>query len=332
MIASVSVIVPVFNAAETIERCIASLLAQSHPLSQIVIVDDGSTDESLYIARSFEKKHPSVQVHVQPNAGVSAARNRGLRLSSGDYIGFVDPDDFVSPQMYSRLLESGAACGVSVVALRRHSILPPPAETNSGVVHLLDSSVAISRLLQLRYPSSAWAHLYTRDVLMNVRFDARVSFFEDLLFNFEVLRVVDRVALVEGDYYHYQPGASGANLSPFSKRDLSALLACASIRQVVRSESLPHRQDLALLESHCLEAIIYKIAKVQEVDQETYVKVREFARSIVRDCLTAQSMSKRRKSLVLASAISPRLVHFTTTLSMNGVRAARRVSGRTKWA
>lgn len=91
----VSIIIPVFNAERFIEKCIQSLLQQTYPKIEIIIVDDSSTDKSYLIAKSFENEN--VKVSQQRNAGAAVARNTGLANASGDYIQFMDVDDFISP-------------------------------------------------------------------------------------------------------------------------------------------------------------------------------------------------------------------------------------------
>ncbi len=323
MSASVSVIVPVFNAAGTLERCLSSLLNQEEPLAQIILIDDGSTDGSLAICRQFAKMHGTVEVHRQPNAGVSSARNRGLAVADGEYIGFVDPDDFVAPEMYARLLDASVSTGAPVCALGRYTVLPT-APVGAGPPTLVTSRAATATLLSLRHPSSVWAHLYSRNALSDVRFDEEVGLFEDLLFNFEVLRRVDTVAVLDGAYYHYSPGPTGANLGPFSETYLSALAVCARLRRFLRRETAL-LQQLSVLETHCLELNTYKIALSTDVPRRTYPCVRSFARSLVHVALRPSPLHLRGRLLILSSAVSPRLVCATAG---SAIKVKRRLAGR----
>ena len=96
----VSIIIPVYNAAPWLAETIMSALAQTWPQREIIVVDDGSTDNSLAIARGFERS--GVTVVTQPNRGASAARNHGLRLAAGDFIQFLDADDILAPEKLER--------------------------------------------------------------------------------------------------------------------------------------------------------------------------------------------------------------------------------------
>ena len=94
----VSIVVPVYNVEKYLERCIQSILEQSYTNLQIILVDDGSTDESGHIADSWNKKDKRILVIHQFNAGLSAARNCGIKQAKGDYILFVDSDDWIHPK------------------------------------------------------------------------------------------------------------------------------------------------------------------------------------------------------------------------------------------
>lgn len=102
-----SVIIPVYNAAGTLPRCLDSLLCQTQGRAELILINDGSKDESLQICRSYERMHPEVKVLDQENAGASSARNAGLDTASGKYITFVDSDDFVPDDYFDNLDKAG---------------------------------------------------------------------------------------------------------------------------------------------------------------------------------------------------------------------------------
>ena len=101
----VSVIVPVYNILDCLERCVASLLAQTYQKIEILLVDDGSTDGTGDLCDQLAGKDNRIRVFHKENGGSSSARNYGIRQAKGEYLGFVDSDDFVEPDMYERLLE-----------------------------------------------------------------------------------------------------------------------------------------------------------------------------------------------------------------------------------
>lgn len=102
----VSVIVPVYNLEKYIQKCIESLIGQTYKDTEIIVIDDGSSDKSPEILSDLQSKHPKVKVITQENSGVCAARNQGIAESTGDYILFVDGDDYLDPDYIDRLVDT----------------------------------------------------------------------------------------------------------------------------------------------------------------------------------------------------------------------------------
>lgn len=119
---TVSVIVPVYNCEAYLETCVDSLLNQDHSALEIILVDDGATDGSGTICDAYAEKHPQVQVYHQPNRGAAAARRTGLAKAAGEYVMFVDSDDWVDPDLVSSLLKPAASYDADMVvsSLRFH--------------------------------------------------------------------------------------------------------------------------------------------------------------------------------------------------------------------
>ena len=123
----ISVIVPAYNIASYIEKSVASICAQSYENLEIVIVDDGSSDDTLSVVQKLEKQDQRIRVISKENGGVTSARLRGVSEASGEWIGFVDGDDFIEPQMYERLMQNAleyqadiSHCGYQMVFPKGH--------------------------------------------------------------------------------------------------------------------------------------------------------------------------------------------------------------------
>lgn len=111
----ISVVVPVYNAENSIERCVQSILNQSYSNIELICVDDGSKDASWHILSKLVEEDSRMKAIHTENCGVSAARNLGLSQASGDYVGFVDSDDYIEPQMYARLAAAASTHHADVV-------------------------------------------------------------------------------------------------------------------------------------------------------------------------------------------------------------------------
>lgn len=111
----ISVIVPIYNSEKSLEKCISSILKQSYKYIEILLINDGSTDSSKYICETFQKKDKRIKYIEKDNEGVSKARNVGIKMSSGDYISFIDADDYIEYDMYERMIEASNIYNSDVV-------------------------------------------------------------------------------------------------------------------------------------------------------------------------------------------------------------------------
>ena len=101
----ISVIVPIYKVEDYLDRCIESIVGQTYSNLEIILVDDGSPDSCPQLCDEYAKKDSRIKVIHKQNGGVSSARNEGLKFAHGEYIGFVDPDDYVHPSMYEKLID-----------------------------------------------------------------------------------------------------------------------------------------------------------------------------------------------------------------------------------
>ena len=121
---SLSIIVPVYNKEKYLSSCIESILGQTHPDFELILVNDGSTDGSGLICEKYQQLDGRVQVIHQNNAGVSMARNVGLKRAAGQYIGFIDSDDTIDRDMYKTLLENLVKHGADISVCRMRVFYP----------------------------------------------------------------------------------------------------------------------------------------------------------------------------------------------------------------
>ena len=134
----ISVIVPVYNVVDYLQRCVDSIRNQTYPNLEIILVDDGSTDKSGALAEKMAMEDRRIRVFHKENGGASSARNLGISMAEGDYIGFVDGDDYIEPKMYERLLDAALSEGLRMAQISRDEIdehgnlmpdvCPPPEE------------------------------------------------------------------------------------------------------------------------------------------------------------------------------------------------------------
>ncbi len=215
----ISVIVPVYNAEKYLERCLESIVTQTYPHLEIIVVNDGSTDQSPKLINRFVEKNTGIIAVHQKNKGVSAARNEGLSRAKGDLIGFVDADDVILPDMYqfllSNLLENDADishCGFELV--KKNSTVK---FHDTGVFLVQDKNQAIAELLSgNRIEPSSCTKLYKKSVLNNVRFAEGIKWNEDLLFNVQAFNNAEKSVFHDIVKYRYMQNAQSASQQSFS--------------------------------------------------------------------------------------------------------------------
>lgn len=208
----VSIVVPVYNSCKTIGRCLESILEQTYSNLEIVIVNDGSTDNSLEICESYATKDSRVLLLSQENAGPSSARNFGIRNSSGTYMQFVDSDDVIKPNMTEELVK-GANENSQLVICRYDKRLDGTTTSE----HLMGGSGISNRFLigefanQLHYfmnqdlLNSLCNKLYITQVIMNngLEFNPSIFMGEDLVFNLDYLNSVHQISFIDKALYVY---------------------------------------------------------------------------------------------------------------------------------
>ena len=200
--AKVSVIVPVYNCELYIERCLESLLNQTLQDIEIILVDDGSKDDSVTICKKYSD--PRIKLLTQHNQGQSRARNYGLSVATGEYIGFVDADDWVDLDFFEKLYNS-AVLNNSDIAMADFIRKGPNKHkirlnlTTNGVYISIEDKIKIAKALT---EGCVWNKIYKKNVLENIRFNEGM-FFEDGPFTLRALFKSDKMTTVIGTYYYY---------------------------------------------------------------------------------------------------------------------------------
>ena len=200
----VSIIIPNYNGEEYIGRCIESVLSQDYPEKEVIVVDDGSTDKSVDIAKNAD----CVKVHSVKHLGVNAARKLGLQKSNGDYIMFVDADDFLKSGAIKTLVEKMEKYDVDVIRFNAEyypdgGIVMPIANVEDN--NIIEHDEIISLLVTGYKLNSLWGKIYKRELLDgNPSFNYDLSLGEDLLINVEACKDLDKMLAIDDSFYYYR--------------------------------------------------------------------------------------------------------------------------------
>ncbi|MFS0638315.1 glycosyltransferase [Mesobacillus foraminis] len=221
----VSIIVPVFNVEKYISRCLDSILNQSLGEIEIIAVNDGSTDSSLDIMKNFEAKDDRIKVINKRNGGVSSARNEGLSVAAGEFIGFVDPDDWVDENMYESLYKTAIENKAEIVMcsyIREFGSHSKEKDFNTAdKVFYHGDEVRTKMMRRLVGPlkeeignpelldawGTVWSKLYSADLILKngLCFSdlKEIGTNEDSLFNVQAFYYANSFCFINEPYYHY---------------------------------------------------------------------------------------------------------------------------------
>ncbi len=252
----ISVVVPVYNIERYLPKCIESLMAQTYSDWEIMLVDDESTDGSLAICNRYSGKDSRIRVIRQAHGGASKARNTGIRMAKGEYIAFVDGDDYVAAdylqKLYLALVHEHASlsvCGLQCIN-EKGEFLPSPYK-NDDVPMKISASEAICNLGYNVVFGVVWNKLYKRDIFESVQFTEHRTFEDELILH-RLYGVCDSIATVPEKLYFYTIRQGSKMREEFGAEKLDMLFAYIDrldylIENGFRNETVQYNHDILML-------------------------------------------------------------------------------------
>lgn len=202
----ISIIIPIYNSELYLSECIESVLKQSYNNFELLLIDDGSTDHSLEICKHYELLDKRVKVFHIPNSGVSHARNVGLAKALGEWVTFLDSDDWLSEDYLYALQEELNVNVLNIVQANKYEngrIVPWPIRYETGVYDWSKVSKSLDNILVYGTP---WGKMFNRNIIFEngINFDENISNHEDHLFYFTYLLYVDQIRVCTYGSYYYR--------------------------------------------------------------------------------------------------------------------------------
>lgn len=238
----VSVIVPVYNREKRLSTCIESLLAQTYNNLEIILINDGSTDNSFEIIDNYFKENPkTIKAINQQNKGVAAARNRGLAAATGDYLMFVDSDDSLHRDCIQEVLNHAKQKDADITQFRMtytYTDGTERLETSAFPCETLVEKKDFKKYVYVKMitgikMNSICRTLYKRDVVENIKFREGMVTAEDLIFNMEAFTRAKKYLYLPGPYYYYyqsNEGLTGRGISVFTKYKCNFIVSAVLLR------------------------------------------------------------------------------------------------------
>lgn len=230
----VSVIIPVYNVEKYLCQCLDSVLAQTFSNLEIITVDDGSTDNSATICDEYADRDSRIRVIHKANGGLSSARNAGLDIATGQWIFFLDSDDYIGPDCIKLLLDTAIATNAGIATCSyTHN---PNTVAGNGKVKLLTNKVAINRTLHQTHGmiNSACVKLFRREIFDTERF-TEGQWYEDLDSFYRFYAKSETIAVVNSPQYYYRLH-TGSFLGHWSPERLHVLDVMVTMRQWIAQQ------------------------------------------------------------------------------------------------
>ena len=229
-----SIIVPVYNVEDYLRRGLDSILLQPSSITyEILLIDDGSSDKSGAICDEYQSNFPNVFVSHIENNGVAEARNLGISLSKGNYLYFMDPDDFLSDNFFEKISSNlkqkwdVLSFGYNEIKENRNTVLScrPHFYTHCGLLGKNEFRNEFIELFKTDMMYNVWSRIYNKTFILkhDIRFPNK-QIGEDTLFNFQVYRHLNTILFIDSILYNYIAGRSGSALTSFHPRRIEIQL------------------------------------------------------------------------------------------------------------
>lgn len=305
----VSVVVPIYNMEKYLGRCVDSILAQSYSNIEVILVNDGSKDSSAEICDRYAEKDSRIKVLHKTNGGLSSARNAGIDVASGDYIGFVDSDDFVSPDMYKLLVERLENSGCEIANVMYVRADEEGNTTPSKVPHNTDkeiSALQFTRELMLHTGDvSVCTKLFRAEIFNDLRFpEGKLN--EDLLFMLDVFCKVNKVAYVAHiGYYYFIRG--GSTSSGYGKALIDMVDNSLTAKKIVDSAYPSLRKETArfALFQHMAYLLIIPTSEAEK-SNVVYQGAKKYLRKQALGGIFNKYLTLKNKIAIILLAIAPK--------------------------
>lgn len=263
-----SVVVPVYNVEAYISETIESIITQSCQNIEIILINDGSTDNSGIICESYAKIDSRIIVIHQRNSGVSAARNRGIDLAKGEYICFVDGDDTIDSDMIELLYTFGYNHDIDLILPIGYKYTQK-IERNENSFRIFEANQVLSDYLQFKNLLN-WHGLLKTEIVKKIKYSDSIFFWEDYAFMVDLISRCNSIAKTTNIFYYYRQREGSANNSKISERTLT----CLKIADLFVEKGLvPSRQDIDNVRTFFIEQCFEMLMRMRTMPSKNIIKI-----------------------------------------------------------
>ena len=275
--AKISVIVPVYKVEPYLRKCLDSIVGQTYRNLEIILVDDGSPDNCGAICDEYAAGDERIKVIHKENGGVASARNAGLDMATGDYIGWVDSDDWIEPEMFEAMLEAMASRNADIVICGRQEHYPDKSfQMGWQQEEILDKERAMALLVEDDLVRSyLWDKLWRRELFDGVRVPG-LKVFEDMAIMYQIFKKAECVVCLPDVFYHYEHNETGLTAAPSLKSRMD-------FYQVSRERYEDLKQDFPLFAKQLTSVLVEAAVHIWTAYYDTPRKERAIYAAQIKD-------------------------------------------------
>lgn len=227
----VSILIPVYNVEQYLDQCLDSVVGQTYQELQIVIIDDGSKDGSFDICQNYANKDSRIEVYHQENQGVATTRNHLLEKIKGDYVLFVDADDWIELDMIETMLNLSLKYDADIVNCQNVKNDDICSKNKTKIELWFQEDTIYHFLRHLIFNGSLWNKLIRARLLHGLKFHSEISYGEDALFCWQVLQRIKTVVRTPNEYYHYRMNDTSLSHRQYDAKHMSGHMVWKQISE-----------------------------------------------------------------------------------------------------
>lgn len=313
----ISIVVPVYHVEKYIGACIDSVVAQTSTDWELILVADDTEDPSIEVCKRYADTDSRIRVVPHSNTGVSRARNAGIAAAAGEYIMFLDGDDWLEADTLERMLEKLLAEDADACFCRKYFKNNEVLAMAIPRVDKMPAETAILRHLHGGFALSACLALTRFDKVRDIYFNEKIHTLEDWEFNFRQLTHLERVAILDKPLYHYRTVAGSASKSSLNERKLSCFLIPEAVNAYIAQKNLPYKKEAKYVPIFLINHMLVILAN-GKYEKGPAKALCGQARKHLAYALTGKGVPLRQRIYTLMAAITPRLFCLAYKIKYRG--------------
>ena len=256
----VSIIIPIYNSSKFLKKLLNNVICQSYKDIEIILIDDGSKDDSLQICKEFQQKDERIKVISKENGGVSSARNKGIEMATGKYITFVDSDDNIDKNYINTLVNN-----------IEENCLVKVNTKNTLEEEIISKEKYIKGIVSGKIQGVCWGYLFEKELLNNIKFDVNTSYMEDTVFIIQYLFRISKIKVLKEQLYYHEVNEEGlTNSNKLEEKINGYMYSINKIEKILmdnKIEKISYKKYIENRRIKLIEAEIAKVTNIKEIQR-----------------------------------------------------------------